>query len=209
MPTVLVPLMLFIQTKKGKDTGISFIDSTVIRVCHIKREKRNKVFKNFAQKSKSTMGWFFGFKLHIVINDQGELLGFKLTAGNTDDRLPVKQLVEGLSGKLFGDKGYISQKLFEALFVKGLQLITPIKKNMKNRLLPLIDKILLRKRSLIETVNDQLKNISMVEHTRHRSVYNFLGNVVCALISYSFQPKKPSLDIQRCELSSLNNCLLA
>ena len=98
-------------------------------------------------------------------------------------------------GKLFGDKGYISKALFETLWADGLHLITRLKKNMKNHLMPMIDKILLRKRALIETINDQLKNISQIEHTRHRSVANFMVNLLAGLIAYTYQPRKPSLNI--------------
>ncbi len=117
-----------------------------------------------------------------------------MTPANTNDRKPVSQLAKGLLGKLFGDKGYISQKLFETLMEQGLKLITRIRKNMKNQLVPLEEKVLLRKRALIETVHDQLKNISQIEHTRHRSsVTNFMVNLMCGLIAYTWQPKKPSL----------------
>lgn len=191
--SVLVPLCFFLQCFSGEKTGIYFIDSTPIKVCHIKREKQNRVFKGIAQKAKSTVGWFFGFKLHIVINDKGELMAFQITAANTDDRKPVTNLVKTLIGKLVGDKGYLSQKLFTELFRQGLTLVTKIKKNMKNRLMPLIDKLLLRKRAIIESVNDQLKNISQIEHTRHRSVWNFFTNILAALAAYALQPKKPSI----------------
>lgn len=193
MKSVLVPLCSFVQTLSGEKTGIYFVDSTLIKVCHIKREKQNRVFKGLAKKGKSTMGWFFGFKLHLVINDKGELMAVKLTVGNMDDRKPVIDLVKDLTGKLVGDKGYISQELFEKLLQQGLQLITRIKSNMKNKLMPLIDKLLLRKRALVESVNDQLKNISQIEHTRHRSVWNFLSNLLAGLIAYALQPKKPSI----------------
>jgi hypothetical protein len=139
------------------------------------------------------MGWFFGFKLHIVINDKGEIMAFKITKGNVDDRDPVPAMTQGLVGKLIGDKGYISNNLFLELLDDGLQLITKIKKGMKNKLMPLIDKILLRKRAVIESVNDQLKNISQIEHTRHRSVWNFACNIIAGLCAYSLQPKKPSI----------------
>lgn len=195
LKSILVPLCGFVQSLTGEKTGIYFIDSMIMKVCHIKREKQHRVFKDLAKKSKSTIGWFFGFKMHLVINDKGELMAFKLTAANVDDRKPVPDLVKHLAGKLFGDKGYISQELFEKLFEKGLQLITRLKRNMKNKLMPLIDKILLRKRSLIETVNDQLKNISQIEHTRHRSVWNFMVNILGALAAYALQPKKPSLNL--------------
>ena len=148
-----------------KCTSISFIDSTPIRSCHIKREKQHKTFKEFARKGKSTLGWFYGFKLHLIINDKGELLDFLLTPGNVDDRAPLKHMDfhKRIFGKLFGDRGYISKDLFEQLFIDGVHLITRLKKGMKNALMLQHDKIMLRKRSLIETVNDQLKNICQVE----------------------------------------------
>lgn len=191
--SVLVPLCYLSQMISGQKTGIYFIDSTTIKVCHIKREKQNKVFRNIAKKSKSTMGWFFGFKLHLVINDKGQMMAFKLTCAKTDDRKPVEDLTARLTGKLIGDKGYISKPLSERLIDRNLQLITRAKKNMKNQLMSTYDKLLLRKRAIIETVNDQLKNISQIEHTRHRSVYNFLGNILCALLAYSFKPTKPNI----------------
>ena len=193
MKMAIVPLCFFLQMLKGEKTGIYFIDSTILKVCHIKRERQHKVFNTIAQKSKSTMGYFYGFKLHLVINDKGEIIACKLTAGNVDDRAPVDDLIQTLIGKLFGDKGYISQKLHDKLLQKGIQLITRIRKNMKNKLVPLIDKLLLRKRAVIETVNDQLKNICQIEHTRHRSVWNFLVNLLGGLVAYSLQPKKPSI----------------
>lgn len=200
MPRMLLPLCCYLQTRFGDNTGISFIDSTKLAVCHNKRISRNKVFDCVAKRGKTTVGWFYGLKLHLLINDRGELLRVKITQGNVDDRSPVVFLVQNVIGKLFGDKGYISQTLFEKLYAKGLKLITPLKKTMKNKLLPMIDKILIRKRSLIETVNDQLKNIAQIEHTRHRSVVSFMINILSGLISYTFQPKKPSLKISFSEL---------
>ena len=191
----IIPLCVLLQSIAGEKTGIYFIDSMLIRACHIKREKQNKVFKGLAKKGKSTIGWFYGFKLHLIVNDKGDLIAFKLTAGNVDDREPVLDLTQELMGKLIGDKGYISQKLSDDLLQKGLQLVTKVRKNMKNKLLGLFDKLLLRKRALIESVNDQLKNISQIEHTRHRSIWNFLANILAALIAYALQPKKPSIGI--------------
>lgn len=179
----------------GKCTGISFIDSTVLRVCHNKRIKRNKVFKGSAEVGKSTMGWFFGFKLHLIINDKGEILSFYLTKGNVDDRnaKAITHMTRELFGKLFGDKGYISKALSDLLWGNGIQLITAVRKNMKSKALSNEGKILLRKRSVIETVNDELKNICQVEHTRHRSMNGFLLNIMGAIAAYSFFPKKPSI----------------
>ncbi|MFN7098655.1 MAG: IS982 family transposase [Gammaproteobacteria bacterium] len=192
---VIVPLCVLIQSFSGQKTGIYFIDSLVIKACHIKREKQHKVFRGLAQKSKSSMGWFYGFKLHLVVNDKGEMMAFKLTAGNVDDRKPVPDLVKALVGKLFGDKGYLSQSLFEQLYQQGLQLVTRVRKGMKNKLMLLTDKILLRKRGIIESINDQLKNISQIEHTRHRSLFNFAANILAAIMAYILQPKKPSLNL--------------
>ena len=148
MQSVMVPLIFFIQSQAKTKTGIYFIDSTTISVCHVKRANRNKVFRGLAKKSKSTMGWYFGFKLHLIINDIGEIIAFEITSSTTDDRKVVPSMTEGLIGKIFGDKGYISQPLFEQLFEKGLKLITRIKKNMKNQLMPMADKLLLRKKSI-------------------------------------------------------------
>lgn len=122
-------------------------------------------------------------------------MAFKLTPGNIDDREPVPELTKDIFGKLFGDRGYISQKLFEQLLSRGVHLITKLKNNMRNRLMPVMDKLLLRKRAIIESVNDQLKNISQIEHSRHRSIFNFMVNIVTSLIAYTFQPKKPSIDL--------------
>jgi hypothetical protein len=159
IPTALVPLCVYLQTPKGQATGISFIDATSLVVCHNRRIHRHQVFKKIARRAKTSVGWFYGFKLHLVVNDGGELLAFQVTPGNTDDRKPLPRLVKGLTGKLFGDRGYICQKLFETLLEQDLQLITKRRKGMQNKLLPLADKLLLRKRALIETINDQLKNI--------------------------------------------------
>jgi len=195
----IMPLTLFLKTCcMGKCTGISFGDSTPVRVCGNKRIYRNKVFKGIATTGKSTMGWFHGFKLHLVINDKGEILNFMITQANVDDRTPLKnkRFLDRIFGKLYADKGYIGKELAQMLFVDGVQLITQIKNNMKNCLMKMSDKILLRKRSIIETVNDELKNICQIEHSRHRSFGNFLTNLIAGLIAYSFLPKKPTIKYQ-------------
>lgn len=204
IPTALVPLCVYLQTRKGPATGIAFIDATSLVVCHNRRIHSHKVFKKIARRGKTSVGWFYGFKLNLVVNDCGELLAFQVTPGNTDDRKPVARLVKGLTGKLFGDRGYISQQLFETLLEQDLQLITKLRKGMKNKLIPLADKLLLRKRALIETINDQLKNISQIEHTRHRSVVNWMVNLLAGLAAYTHQPKKPSLNLSQNHLKLLN-----
>ena len=202
----LMPMTLFLKTCcLGDCTGISFVDSTPVRVCKPKRIRNNKVFKGIATTGKSTMGWFHGFKLHIIINDKGEILNFTITQANIDDRTPLKKksFLDKIYGKLYADKGYIGKDLMQLLFADGLHLITHIKNNMKNSLMTMSDKILLRKRSVIETVNDELKNICQIEHSRHRSFTNFLSNIVAGLIAYSFLPKKPSIKYQTVKTNQL------
>jgi transposase len=198
IPSTLIPLCVYLKTCcMGDCTGVSFIDSTALAVCHNRRIAQHKVFAGLAARGKSSMGWFYGFKLHLIVNDRGELLSLMLTPGNVDDRKPVPHLVEDLFGKLFADKGYISQPLFDLLLQTfNVQLITKLRSNMKNRIMSLADRVLLRKRSIIETIIDQLKNISQIEHSRHRSPTNFLVNVLCGLIAYCHKPLKPSLGLQ-------------
>lgn len=203
---VAFPLVLFLKLcRMGKCTGISFVDSTTLKACHIKREKQNKVFSGIATKGKSTIGWFFGFKLHIIINDKGEILSFVITQGNVDDREPLnsESFINAVFGKLYADRGYISQKLRDILFVDGIHLVTKLRNNMKGGEIPLQDRINLRKRAVIESVNDELKNICQIEHTRHRSFTNFITNLIAGLLAYSFLPKKPSIHAERVDSTQL------
>ena len=197
---VAIPMALFIKkVLLGKCTGISFVDSTPLRVCRNQRIHMHKVFKGIAQRGKCSMGWFFGFKLHLICNERGEILNFMFTPGNVDDRKPLeyKAFVDFIYGKLVGDKGYISKALFDRLFVDGIQLITKLKNNMKGAMMTLSDKLLLRKRSIIETLNDELKNIAQVEHSRHRSFDNFVVNLLSGIAAYCFFPKKPNISVER------------
>jgi hypothetical protein len=200
IPSALVPLIVYLQTCcLGKCTGLSFIDSTSLDVCLNQRIHNHKVFSGLAARGKTSTGWFFGFKLHLVVNDRGEILQFCITPGNVDDRKPVPKLVKKLFGKLFGDKGYISQPLAQSLrSMFNIQLITKLRCNMKGQLMTLSDRILLRRRAIIETIIDQLKNISQIEHSRHRSISNFFVNVLCGLIAYCRRPSKPSLGLDDC-----------
>jgi len=196
MPSAFGPLSAYLKSLYGQCSGISFVDSTALEVCDPHRIPNHKVFEDVAKRGKGSMGWFYGLKLHLVINDCGELLACQITPGNVDDRKPVPALCKGLFGKLIADRGYISESLFEQLLETfHVQLITRPRKNMKNRLMPVFDKLLLRKRALIESVVDQLKNISQIEHTRHRSPLNAFVNLIAGLIAYCHQPKKPSLNI--------------
>ena len=200
MPRTLVPLCGYLHTRKGRCTGITFVDSTARAVCHNRRSNRHKVCAGYATRGKSSMGWFYGFKLHLMVNDEGELLAFRVTTAEVNDQGPVGRMARGLWGQLFGDRGYISRALHQALWAQGLALITLMRRNMKPRLMRLWDRLILRKRFLIETINDQLKNISQIEHSRHRSLTGFMVNLVGGLLAYTFQPKKPSLGLWRGKL---------
>ena len=195
MPRLLGGLCLYLFSRFGTCTGISFVDATFVAVCHNRRINQHKVFKGLATRGKGSTGWSFGFKLHVVVNEYGELLAIYLTAANRHELKALPKLVKRLFGKLFGDMAYVSQSMFEQLMQQGIQLVTKVKSNMKNKLMLLSDKLLLRKRSIIETINDQLKNISQIEHSRHRSPLNFLVNLVSGLIAYTHQPNKPSLNL--------------
>lgn len=202
-----VPLLVFLRRCRLRPSeGIAFVDSTALKVCHNRRIHSHKIFRGIAQRGKTSMGWFYGFKLHLIVNHQGDLVSVMLTTGNVDDRnlLLMQRLTHHVLGKLFGDRGYISGKLFQMLFQRGLQLVTRLKKRMVNTLLPLTDRLLLEKRAVVESIIDQLKNLCQIEHTRHRSPVNFLGNLFAGLIAYTFAPQKPSITADSYAL--LNSC---
>lgn len=193
MPRLFLPLQLLLHQMMGEQTGIYFMDATSLPVCHNRRIKRNRVFSGLAERGKTTMGWFFGFKLHVVINHKGQFMAVKITRGNVDDREPVEALTKGLKGLMGADKGYISKKLFQSLYNRGLKLLVGIRKGMKNHLMPLMEKLLLRKRFIVETVFDVLKSETNIQHTRHRSPANALVNILAALVAYSTRANKPAL----------------
>ena len=194
MPRVFFMMMLFMNLHAfGKCSGISFVDSTMIPVCHNLRRYANKVFRGLAKDGKGTMGWCHGFKLHLLCNDIGEIITFCLTAANVDDRNEYvwKVLAKELYGKVFADRGYIKKELFESLFDQGVHLVRGLKANMKNKVMPMWNKIMLRKRCIIETINDLLKNKADIAHSRHRSIHNFIMNICGALTAYCFFENKP------------------
>jgi len=190
---VLQDMKKYFPTALSYTRFVDYIDSTTLRVCHNKRIYRNKVFKGIAKRSKSTMGWFYGFKLHIVINHQGELIRFCLTKGNVDDRAVVRKLMANLKGLGAGDKGYLGKDLADDLAKHDLKFVTKVRKNMKNKMLSAFEKFFLKQRGIVETIIDQLKNLYHVEHSRHRSPINFLVNTLAALIAYSWRPNKPGI----------------
>lgn len=156
-----------------------------------------------AKRGRSTTGWFYGFKLHLIVNHKGEILGTKLCAGKVDDRKPVQEMANGLFGKLYGDKGSISNVLKSKLFDQDVEFITKVRKNMKPRAIALWDKLMLSKHFIIETVNDQLKNIIQIGHSRHRSPNGFMLNLIGSLIAYCHKKDKPTIRIDESEMKTL------
>ncbi len=206
LPFALMPLAVMINALPGKKLGHYYIDSTKLQVCDNLRIRTHKVFSGCAKMGKTSTGWFFGFKLHLIINRHGELMRFHLTTGNIDDRALVENMTDGLQGWLFGDKGYIGAQLMETLRKKGLELITKVKRNMKKIVLDPAQKYLLSKRGVVESTIDQLKALLHIQHTRHRSVLNFQVNVLGGLLAYIFKPKKPSVNFHL--LNHLNLSIL-
>jgi len=190
MPRLFIPLCLLLHRFRGEETGIYIADSTKLSVCHNQRISRNRVFAGVAARGRSSMGWFYGLKLHLVMNNRGEIMAVKITPGNVDDRAPLADMARDLRGKIIADKGYISQKLFAKLWRRGLHLIVGIRKNMKNHLMPMIDKILLKKRFIVETLFDKLKSEMGLEHTRHRSATNAFVHILSCLVAYMLAGKK-------------------
>ncbi|WP_434339308.1 IS982 family transposase [Motilimonas cestriensis] len=203
MPKVIVPMCAYFTSLQGKPTGVEFIDSTTIKVCHNIRIPRHKNFDGIAQRGKGTMGWFYGFKLHLIVNHLGEIVVAKVTTGNVHDTQPVRELAEGLTDRLYGDKGYLSKALEADLLEQGVTLITTVRKNMKPKAIALWDRVMLSKRFIIETINDQLKNISYIEHSRHRSMNGFMLNLIAGLVAYCLKDNKPHLNLTDVELNSL------
>lgn len=192
MNRVVCPLVLFAQLRSGRRTGIYFVDSTCLPVCHLKRSKRHKTFNEVARYGRTSVAWFFGLKLHIVINDQGELIAFKITHANEHDAKACESMLACLNGMAFGDKGYISKPLFTRLLEKGLKLITRTRKNMKAADYSPIEKQLLNQRGIIETVINHFKHHYHIWHTRHRSVINAITHLVAGIVAYVIEPLKIS-----------------
>ena len=195
MSSVVILLTAYLCSRFGEKTGYYYVDSTPLEVCHNKRIYRHKTFKGIAERGKTSMGWFFGFKLHVVINDKGELMSFCVTKGKVDDRVPLEQLFKNLQGLAAGDKGYISEQKAETFLNKGLKFITRLRRNMKEKTLTLFEQIFLNHRGLVETIIGQLKAICQIDHSRHRKPDNFVVNLVAGLMAYMLRPRKPALNL--------------
>ncbi len=186
-------LVCLLKSLEGEITEYLFIDSTPMTVCHNLRERKHKTFKELAAKGKTSTGWFFGFKLHMIFNTKGEIVRLTITPGNVNDRKPVPQMVQGLTGKLIGDKGYLSKNLFKHLFDQGVTLITKIRKNMKNCLMEMADKLMLMRRSFVETIFSSMKSLDTLIHHRHRCPINAFTHLFAGLVNYQIRLDKPSL----------------
>jgi len=188
IPQALIPLSSFVSAHQGQQSGVYYIDASKLPVCHGMREKRHRVFKAFAGKSKTSTGWFFGLKLHLITNHLCEIINMRITRGNRDDRGPLIELCNGLKGMVFGDRGYISKAKAETLEAQGLKLITTLKKNMKKIARTKEERDLLRHRGMIETLFDHLKNSLMLWHTRHRSPINAFAHLMSCLAAWVIDP---------------------
>lgn len=188
-----LPLTVLVHSLCGDETGLYFVDSTPLKVCRNKRISNHKTFDRMAKRGKNTMGWFFGFKLHLIINNKGQIMAVRITPANTDERHALLHMKKGLKGKIYADKGYVGKNIFRQLWEKGLHLITGIRKNMKNHIMPFIDKLILRKRFIIETVFGILKTDFNLEHSRHRNVTNAFVNIMACLVAYSYKNNKPAI----------------
>jgi hypothetical protein len=186
-------MLAYLESQKGQKTGIYFIDSTPIKVCNNRRIHNHKVLEGIASRGHHSMGWFYGFKLHLVINHDGEIMDVYLSKANKDDRIGLEKMTNGLSGKIFGDKGYISEKHKETLNKQRLKLITKVRKNMKPQKLTKIEKTLLYRRGIVETVIEQLKRTFTIENQRIRSFYGLCALIASAIIAYNLKPVKPKL----------------
>lgn len=199
IPKQLALLYMFLKicTLSSRRTGNYFADSKKLPVCHNLRIQSHQVFAGLAQRGKSSTGWFYGLKLHLLINEYGEMINFLVTPGNVADNNDeaLRSLLAGCKGKCYADKGYLT-KIFEELYLQGIQLVTKVRKNMKNKLLLLSDKIKLKKRALIESVNDLLMSVFDIDHTRHRSPINALAHTFAGLIAYCFYEQKPAVFIE-------------
>ena len=195
MPKIFLAMAIMLHYLSGKKTGVYIADSTHISVCKNVRISRHKTFEGLAKRGKTTMGWFYGFKLHMIINDRGEIIAVRITPGNTDDRAALEEMLNKttLKGKCFADKGYISKGLFAKFYKKGLQIITGIKRNMKNYLMPILDKLFLRKRYVIESIFGILKENFNLHPAKHRSPTNFFVSLLAALLAYQIKPTKPTI----------------
>jgi hypothetical protein len=196
MPRCIPLIYLYtILCRCGQKTDIYYADSKKLPVCDNRRIHQNRVFADCADRGKSSTGWFYGFKLFLIVNQYGQVMRCQLRpASKADNNYEwMLKFFKGLKGKLFTDKGFISSKAFEELYSNGLKMITGIRRNMKNKLVDMQEKLLHKKRGMIESVNDILMTVCDIDHTRHRSPLNFIVNLFAGVAAYTFLDKLPSI----------------
>src|SRR3569832_609064 len=202
MPRLFVPLITQLHSLNEKQTGVYFVDSTKLAVCHNRRIHRHQVFDGLAARGKTSMGWFYGLKLHFVVNHTGQIMALKITPGNTADSTVLDEMTRHLAGKLYADKGYIGRELFHKLWQRNQHHNTNNQHNKRNKQKPQTDKDKQHKRFVIETVLDTLKSEMGLEHSRHRSPVNAIVHVLSCLVAYAFRPGKPSISLNRKHLQA-------
>lgn len=186
------------RQRQQEGLGPKFIDATPLKVCENQRIFDHRVCKGLAQRGKSSRGWFFGFKLHTVINTQGDLLSLCITPGNTDDRTVVMKLLKQLKGLAVADAGYLSKKLMQKLFEKGIFFLTDVKKNMK-RLMATWQHEMLKMRQRVECSFSVLKYRLKAEASVARSPVGYFSRCLYACLTYIVQrclTKKYSSQLQ-------------
>jgi hypothetical protein len=188
---VWVPLTMFLLSRMGRKSGLYYIDSTALAVCHNRRINRHKVFAGLATRGKTSTGWFFGFKLHLVFNHERQIVALKLTSGNVNDTTPVLDLTPDLTGKMFGDKGYVGKDLTAKLLRRGLALMTRVRRNMKRLPVSFLDKALLNGRNIVETIIGHIKEFSSLRLPKHRSVGNAFTHIIATIVAYQINPLPP------------------
>lgn len=183
-PYVIFLLQWIFYVNKSRQDGFYFMDSTPLKVCENKRIFDHKVCEDLAQRGKSSMGWFFGFKLHVVCDSLGRLVSLLITPGNTDDRKFVLKLLRGLKGLCIADAGYVSKKLMQELYEQGLLLLTDVRKSMK-RLMSETQHALLKQRQRIEGVFSCLKHRLKAEASIARSPLGYLSRCLYACLTFA------------------------
>jgi len=195
IPPLFLPFVIMMHYLSGHKTGTYYVDSTHFAVCKNIRINRHRTFDGLASRGRSSIDWFYGFKLHMVINENSEIVAIKITKGNVDDRKAFEKIVtaNGLQGRCYADKGYISKNMFHRIYQRGLIIITGIKRNMKDYLMPILDKIMLKKRFIIETIFGYIKENFNLKPSKHRSPINFFVSLLAALIAFQLKPNKPTI----------------
>jgi hypothetical protein len=195
--THLLYLWLFYTTCRAQRTGLYFIDSKKLEVCHIKREYSHRVFQGLAAKGKTSTGYFFGLnrvggRLHMVINNLGEIICFLITPGNVADNnhKALQYLLKGLQGVCVGDKGYLTT-LFEWFYEQELEIVKRPRKNMRTLPIANYKHQLINLRPVIESAFDIMGTICDIDHTRHRSPVNAVTHLLAGLVAYQHLPQKP------------------